>query len=293
MQQACSSKSCYAKRKQHFTAFPKLESTVAFSYHSILWHRIDFEPETKFEVIPSSDEYDISLSVGVFIKKIESEAGQQVPIFEYMRLIDSFNFMPQSFASLIADLPDNRFDILSSMYKSYSIGDFQILCQKGFLLVFIRTGVWRKVLPPLSEWKKNIAWRWIHYQRNRLPSCSNSVFKIWLSKHSRLPWPLSIPWYVALGVCLWGLQRYLLWHVRFRMRTVLWGIIFIIRCLPQGVQTRLAFANRERAAWTCKEHHARRSVFNLWATNLSSKQLPSAKLGCFCAVYICVFVKRK
>ena len=94
------------------------------------------EPETKFEVIPSIDENYISLSVGVFIKNFESEAGQKVPIFEYIKLIDSFNFMPQSLESLVAELPDNRFDILRSKYESYSNSDFQLL-PKRFLLLFL------------------------------------------------------------------------------------------------------------------------------------------------------------
>ena len=54
----------------------------------------------------------------MFIKKFESAAGQQVPIFEQIRLIESFNFMPQSLEYLVADLPDNRFDILRPKYES-------------------------------------------------------------------------------------------------------------------------------------------------------------------------------
>ena len=85
-----------------------------YDIHHICLALAECEPETKFEVIASTDENYISLSVEVFIKNFESEAGQQVPIFEYIRLIDSFNFMPQSLESLVADLPDNRFDILRS-----------------------------------------------------------------------------------------------------------------------------------------------------------------------------------
>ena len=90
------------------------------------------EPEMKFEVTPSTDENYISLSVGVFLENFESETGQQVPIVEYIRLINSFSFMPKSHESLVADLLDSRFDILRSKYESYSSSDFQLLCQKGF-----------------------------------------------------------------------------------------------------------------------------------------------------------------
>ena len=89
-----------------------------YDVHHIYLALAECEPETKFEFTASTDENYISLSVGVFIKNFESEAGQQVPIFEHIRLIDSFNFMPQSLESLVADLPDSRFDILRPMYES-------------------------------------------------------------------------------------------------------------------------------------------------------------------------------
>ena len=139
----------------------------------------------------------------------------------------------------------------------------------------------RKCLAAIIGMKKYVAWRWNRYQQNRLQSWSHSVFKIWLSKQGQLPRPLSNLWHFACGVRLWGFQKYLLWHVRFRLRKVLWSIKFITRCLPQGVQTRPAFANRERTTWTGREHDARRSVVNLWATTLLSKQLPSSELWYF------------
>ena len=55
-----------------------------YDIHPICLELAECEPETKFEVIPSTDENYISLSVGVFIKNFEPEAGQQVPIFEYV-----------------------------------------------------------------------------------------------------------------------------------------------------------------------------------------------------------------
>ena len=115
--------------------------------------------ETKIEVVPSTDENYLSLPVGVFIKNFESEAGQQVPIFEYIRLIDSFNFMPHSLKFLVADLPDNRFDILRCKYESYSNSVFQLLCQKGFYCYSYITSEQvfeEKVLPPLSDWKNTL-----------------------------------------------------------------------------------------------------------------------------------------
>ena len=146
------------RRTSNFT--PMIGHNIKkYDIHHICLALAECEPETKFEVIPSTDENYISLPVGVFIKKFESEAGQQVPIFEYIRLIDSFNFMPPSLESLVADLPDNRFDILRSKYESYSNSDFQLLCQKGFYCYSYITSEQvfeEKVLPPLSEWKNTL-----------------------------------------------------------------------------------------------------------------------------------------
>ena len=106
-----------------------------YDIHQIYLALAECEPETKFEVIPSTGENYISLSVVVFIKSFESEAGQQVTIFQYIRLIDSFTFMPQSLESLVADLSDKRFDILISKYESYPIAIFNFSAKKVFTVI--------------------------------------------------------------------------------------------------------------------------------------------------------------
>ena len=58
-------------------------SIKKYGIHYIFIALAECEPETKFEFIPSADKNYI-----VIIKNFESEAGQQVPIFEYIRLID-------------------------------------------------------------------------------------------------------------------------------------------------------------------------------------------------------------
>ena len=52
------------------------------------------EPETKFEVIPSTGKNYISLSVGLLIKNFESEAGKHELIFEYIRLLTRVTSCP-------------------------------------------------------------------------------------------------------------------------------------------------------------------------------------------------------
>ena len=121
---------------------------------------------------------------------------------------------------------------------------------------------------------------WNHHQWNRLQSFSKSAFKIWLSKPRRLPRAVTNLLHFAPSERHWGFQRHLLWQVRPGLWTLLWSIKLILRSFSQVMQTWLEFANRER---TCIKHAARRSVFNLWATTLSSKQLPSAQPWCYSA----------
>ena len=62
--------------------------------------------------------------------------------------------MPQTLEALLADLPDNRFDIIRSKYEPYSNSDFKLLCQNGFYCYCYVTSEQlfeEKVLPPLSE----------------------------------------------------------------------------------------------------------------------------------------------
>ena len=61
--------------------------------HHIYFALVECEPETKFEIITTDENY-ISLSVGVIIKNFESEAGQQVLIIEHIRLNDSLTSCP-------------------------------------------------------------------------------------------------------------------------------------------------------------------------------------------------------
>ena len=133
-----------------------------YDIHQICLALADFEPETEFEIIPSSDENYISLSVGVFIKNFESESGQQVPIFKYVRSIDSFNFLLQSLESLVVDPPENSFDILYSQYESYSNSDFQLRFQNGFYgYSYITSEQFfsRKRIAAIIGTEKYIAWR--------------------------------------------------------------------------------------------------------------------------------------
>ena len=127
--------------------------------HHICLPLEECEPETKLDVILSTDENFMSFSAGVFIKNFQPEAGQQVPIFENIRLVDSFNFFPQTLESLVADLPDNCLDIFRSKYESYSNSDFQLLCQKIlYCYSYIPSDhvFGEKVLPPLPELKNTL-----------------------------------------------------------------------------------------------------------------------------------------
>ena len=168
-----------------------------------------------------------------FIRNFESEAGQQVPIFENIILIDSFNFMLQSLDSLVADLHENCF--LRSKYESYINSDYQVLSQNNYTV--IPTSHQNNFMKQKScrhyRNGKNNACGWNQRQGNQIQSGLNSVFQIWLSKRRRLPRPLSNLRHFAHGVCFWGIQRYLLWHVRLGLCRVLWSNKLILKgCKP-------------------------------------------------------------
>ena len=85
---------------------------------------------TKIEVIPTNDAKFIELNFGVFI---ESRKGQrdEFPVYEYLRFIDSFKFMPCSLDKLVQNLPDTKFSLLDQFYRGYTDEKRKLLKKKG------------------------------------------------------------------------------------------------------------------------------------------------------------------
>ena len=84
----------------------------------------------KIEVIPTNDEKFIALNYGVYIETRGKKRGE-VAIYEYLRFIDSFKFMPSSLSKLVQTLPHDKFTILDNFYRGYSHEQRELLKHKG------------------------------------------------------------------------------------------------------------------------------------------------------------------
>ncbi|XP_075241649.1 uncharacterized protein LOC142336624 [Convolutriloba macropyga] len=84
----------------------------------------------KIEVIPTNDEKFIALNYGVYIET-RRRKRDEVAIYEYLRFIDSFKFMPRSLIKLVQTLPHDKFTILDNFYHGYSHEQRELLKHKG------------------------------------------------------------------------------------------------------------------------------------------------------------------
>ena len=90
----------------------------------------------KIEVIPTNDENFIALNYGLYIES-RSRKRDEVAIYDYLRYIDSFKFMPSSLSKLVQTLPQDKFTILDNFYRGYSHEQRELLKtqRKLFLLL--------------------------------------------------------------------------------------------------------------------------------------------------------------
>ena len=63
-------------------------------------------------IVPSTDEKFISLEIGVLVYNRHDKNGVTKPVYEYIRLLDSFRFMASSLDSLAQNLPSDQFTLL-------------------------------------------------------------------------------------------------------------------------------------------------------------------------------------
>ena len=85
---------------------------------------------TKIEVIPTNDEKFIALYFVVFVET-RKRKRDEVPVYEYLRFIGSFNFMPCSLDKLVQSLPDTKFSLLDQFYRGYTDEQQKLLKKKG------------------------------------------------------------------------------------------------------------------------------------------------------------------
>ena len=85
-------------------------------------------------IIPSTDKKFIAVEIGVLIKMHPDKNGVDKPVYEHIRLLDSFRFMSSSLDTLANNLPADEFSLLKNYFKDWSESSVQMLKQKGFFL---------------------------------------------------------------------------------------------------------------------------------------------------------------
>ena len=58
--------------------------------------------------------------------------GVDKPVYEHIRLLDSFRFMSSSLDTLANNLPADEFSLLENYFKDWPESSVQMLKQKGF-----------------------------------------------------------------------------------------------------------------------------------------------------------------
>ena len=83
-------------------------------------------------IIPSTDEKFIAIEIGVLVKMRPDKNGVEKPVYEHIRLLDSFRFMSSSLDTLANNLPADEFSLLENYFKDWPESSVQMLKQKGF-----------------------------------------------------------------------------------------------------------------------------------------------------------------
>ena len=150
---------CNLKRRtQNFT--PVFAHNLQnYDLHHVMKALVACRENSKFSIVPSTDEKFIALEMGVFIKSVTDKNGKTSPIYEYMRFVDSFKFMPQSLAKLVDMLPSEAFNLFDSHFSGYNVSQRNLLKAKGhypysFFDSFTKFN--HPHIPPLAQWKNSL-----------------------------------------------------------------------------------------------------------------------------------------
>ena len=123
---------CNLKRKT-INFIPIMAHNLSnYDLHHVCLFIHKFKPGCKIEVIPTTDEKYITLTIGVPVRNYQDKNGVTKTVFEYLRFIDSFRFMASSLEKLASYLPKEKFKILDNCFADYPETDRDLLHQKGY-----------------------------------------------------------------------------------------------------------------------------------------------------------------
>ena len=107
-----------------------------YDIHHICLALQECEPSTTISAIPATDKIYISMQLGVQVDTIKRD-GQTVPVYEFLRFVDSYKFFNASLEKLNETLPQSEFGILEVMFNETPSDHFDLLKQK-LLTIFIQ-----------------------------------------------------------------------------------------------------------------------------------------------------------
>ena len=102
-----------------------------YDLHHICLALQESEPSTTISVIPATDENYISMQLGVQVDTMKRD-GQSVPVYEFLRFVDSYKLFSASQEKLTETLPQSEFGILKIMFNETPSDHFDLLEQKGY-----------------------------------------------------------------------------------------------------------------------------------------------------------------
>ena len=103
-----------------------------YDLHHLCKNLHEFDSECKVELIPLTDEKYITLSIGVKVNSFTDKHGVTKNVYEYLRFLDSYRFLPSSLDELVSYLPPESFTLLDNYFNGYVPVEKQLLHQKGF-----------------------------------------------------------------------------------------------------------------------------------------------------------------
>ena len=144
------------RARRNINFIPGLGHNIqSYDLHHICLALNNFETTTTISVIPATDKKYISMTFGVLIDTFVNKKGTTVKVYEYLRLIDSFKMMNNSLEKLVEILPENKFEIIKSLFPTVLRENIQLLKKKGHYphsYMSSRAKFSDTQLPPLENW---------------------------------------------------------------------------------------------------------------------------------------------
>ena len=130
-----------------------------YDLHHICLSLQKCEQTTTINVIPATDEKYIAMMLGVQVDRVERADKKIVPVYEYLRFVDSYKLFNGSLEKLVESLPESEFGIMESMFAHIPAPDRQLLKQKGYYpysYMSDRSKYAERELPAISKWTNSL-----------------------------------------------------------------------------------------------------------------------------------------